>query len=167
MRPAYFVGLAVGLFVASFASSFVHPWGNPRSGVDTEAPLLDGSDASASVAQALETKCADCHSENTNWPAYSRLAPASWLIERDVLEGRGHLNMSQWQHYTVEAQIDLLSRIASEARSGEMPLRRYMMLHPQAKLSPEEQQLIYDWSKAERKQLRQQIAAQQAGAEPQ
>jgi cytochrome c len=55
---------------------------------------------------------------DTHYPAYSRLAPASWLIERDVLEGRQHMDMSQWRHYSLESQIDLLAKVGSEARSG-------------------------------------------------
>ena len=161
MKPAYIAGAAAGLFIACFASSFVHPWANPRSGADPKAPLLRGSDLPTNVERVLETKCADCHSEKTMWPTYSRLAPVSWLIERDVIEGRAHLNMSQWQTYTSETRIDLLSRIASEARSGQMPVRQYLVLHPKARLSPEEQQLIYDWAKSERKRIRQELAREQ------
>jgi cytochrome c len=161
MRPRYVAVAAAALFLACFASSLIHPWGNPRSGVNATEPLLAGSDAPANVQHVLETKCADCHSERTTWPAYSRLAPASWLIERDVIEGRSHLNLSQWQIYTAETRIDLLSRIASEARSGQMPVRQYLILHPQARLSPEEQQLIYDWAKSERKRIRRELAGPQ------
>ena len=152
---------AAALFAASVALSFVHLGGNPRSRAATGA-LLDGSGVPADVLHVLETKCGDCHSEKTSWPAYSRLAPVSWFIEHDVREGREHLNMSQWQHYTSQARIDLLSRIASEVRSGEMPLRQYLILHPQARLTSEEQQLIYDWAKSERRHIRQQIAGAQA-----
>jgi cytochrome c len=162
MKTAFIAAAPTALFVACFASSFIHPWGNPRSGVDPKASLLRGTEMPTNVERVFETKCSACHSEKTAWPGYSRFAPASWLIERDVIEGRAHLNMSRWQDYTSEARIDLLSRIASEARSGEMPVRQYLVLHPKAKLSPEEQQLIYDWAKLERKQIRQQLARAQA-----
>ena len=105
----------------------------------------------------LQAKCADCHPTNTEWPLYSRLARGSWFVKRDVHEGRNHLNMSQWQRYTHETQIDLLTKIASEARSGQMPVKQYLILHPKARLSPEELQLISDWAKAERKHIKQQI----------
>jgi cytochrome c len=157
MNPAR-IALAAGtLFAASIALSFVHPWGNLRSGVKADAPLLDGGAVPDEVRHVLETKCADCHSTNTDWPLYSRLAPGSWLVEHDVHEGRSRLNMSQWQRYNLETQIDLLTSIASEVRSGQMPVKQYLILHPKARLSPEEQQLIYDWAKAERKHIKQQI----------
>jgi len=148
---------AGALFAAGIVLSFVHPWGNLRSGVKADAPLLDGTAVPDEVRRVLETKCADCHSTNTDWPLYSRLAPGSWLVEHDVHEGRNHLNMSQWQRYNLETQIDLLTSIASEVRSGQMPVRQYLILHPRARLSPEEQQLIYEWAKAERKHIRQQV----------
>jgi Haem-binding domain len=67
------------------------------------------------------------------------VAPGSWLVEHDVDDGRNHLNMSQWQRYNLETQIDLLASIASEVRSGQMPVKQYLILHPKARLSPEEQ----------------------------
>ena len=67
------------------------------------------------------------------------MAPGSWLVEHDVDDGRNHLNMSQWQRYNLETQIDLLASIASEVRSGQMPVKQYLILHPKARLSPEEQ----------------------------
>jgi cytochrome c len=152
------IALAAGaLFAAGIALSFVHPWGNLRAGAEANAPLLDGSAVPDEVRHVLEKKCADCHSTNTEWPLYSRLAPSSWLVEHDVHEGRNHLNMSQWQHYNLETQVDLLTEIASEARTGQMPLKQYFILHPKARLSSEEQQLIYDWAKTERKHIKQQI----------
>jgi hypothetical protein len=67
------------------------------------------------------------------------VAPGSWLVEHDVDDGRNHLNMSQWQRYNLETQIDLLASIASEVRSGQMPVKQYLILHPKARLSQEEQ----------------------------
>ena len=41
--------------------------------------------------------CFDCHSNETEWPAYASIAPASWLVQRDVNEGRAVLNFSEWR----------------------------------------------------------------------
>ena len=153
------IAVVLGVLIAAvILLSTIHPWGDLRVAIAPD-PILEGSAAPANVRQVLEAKCADCHSENTHWPAYSRVAPASWLIERDVHDGRSHLNFSQWQHYSAEDQATLLNRIAAEVRSGQMPVKRYLVLHPQARLSPGEQQLLYDWAKAERKQIRKQLAA--------
>jgi hypothetical protein len=82
-------------------------------------------------------------------------------MESDVADGRTHLNLSQWQHYSPENRIQLLSRIASEARGGQMPPRNYLLLHPRAKLSSEEQDLLYGWAKSEHKRLKQSSASKQ------
>lgn len=142
---------AVGAIVAF---SVIHPWGNPRTVTNPELPLMDGAAIPETVLPMLEQKCADCHSDKTRWPLYSRLPPASWLIERDVSEGRKRLNLSAWPRYTSDEKIDLLTRIASEVRSGEMPVKGYLILHPHAKLSPQEQQILYDWAKTERRRIK-------------
>jgi cytochrome c len=145
---------AVLAFTACVALSLVHPYGDVRTVTGAGDPLLAGASVTPEVLNVLTTKCADCHSSNTHWPLYSRIAPGSWLMESDVAEGRTHLNLSQWQRYSPESQIQLLSRIASEARSGQMPPRNYLLLHPKAKLSAEEQDLLYGWAKSERKRLK-------------
>jgi cytochrome c len=153
------IELAFGcLFAASIALATVHPWGNPRSGFERGAPLLQGSGVPEDVRRVLEKKCADCHSANTHYPVYTRMAPVSWMIERDVHEGRRAFDMSRWQDYSTDNQISLLTRIGSESRSGEMPLKHYLLLHPGNRLTPGEQELIYNWSRAERKRIRQQAS---------
>ncbi len=151
------IELACGcLFAASIALATVHPWGDPHSGSERGAPILQGSNVPEDVRRVLEKKCGDCHSANTHYPAYTRLAPVSWMIERDVHEGRSAFDMSRWQDYSADNQISLLTRIGSESRSGEMPLKPYLLLHPGYRLTAGEQELIYDWAKAERKRIRRQ-----------
>jgi cytochrome c len=153
------IGLACGaLFAVSIALSTIHPRGNVRSGVEPNAPLLQGSSIPEDVRHVLEEKCVDCHSEKTHYPAYTRLAPISWMIERDVHGGRSVLDLSRWQDYTVDTRVDLLTRIASVSRSGEMPPRQYLLLHPDNRLTTPEQEQIYDWAKAERRRIRQQLS---------
>ena len=148
------------VFAASIGLSTVHPWGNPRSGVQPAVPLLQGSNAPENVRITLEAKCGNCHSQRTRYPVYSHLAPISWMIERDVREGRSVFDMSRWQDYTPASRVSLLTRIGSESRSGEMPLKPYLVLHPGDRLNADERQLIYDWAKAERKRIRQQLIGQ-------
>jgi len=40
------------------------------------------------VKAILKRACYDCHSNETVWPWYSQIAPISWLLARDVHEGR-------------------------------------------------------------------------------
>lgn len=75
-------------------------------------------------------------------------------MERDVAEGRLHMNLSKWQEYGPESQLALLARISAKIRTSEMPLKTYLWLHPTAQLSAPERQMISDWSRKERRQIR-------------
>src|SRR5512143_3173323 len=89
----FWVRSSLVLVLAFVAIQFVpyerHPI-NPPVGAE---PTWDSQDTRALARQA----CFDCHSNETEWPAYSRVAPVSWLIHRDVSEGRAVLNFSEWQ----------------------------------------------------------------------
>jgi hypothetical protein len=63
------------------------------------------------------------------------------------------MNLSRWEQYSIDSQIDLLGKMGSQLRQGKMPLRQYLLLHPEARLSEAERKLIVDWTKAERKSL--------------
>jgi mono/diheme cytochrome c family protein len=85
--------------------------------------------------ELARTACYDCHSNETEWPWYSNVAPISWLVQKDVDEGRAALNFSKWdrpQEGTDEA--------AETVREGEMPLWYYTITHRDASLSDQEKQ---------------------------
>lgn len=106
------------------------------------------------VRAVLERACQNCHSQQTKWPTYSYLPVVSWALERDVSEARRHMDLSCWDRYSTEQQQDLLARIGTEIRKLQMPPRRYVVLHPEARLSESEIQAIYDWTKVQRRALR-------------
>jgi len=82
--------------------------------------------------------CVDCHSHETKWPAYSNVAPISWIVYRHVVEGREHFNVSAWGHQKKNKGEDA----AEEVEEGEMPLTSYLLVHPEAKLTDEETKLL-------------------------
>jgi len=141
------------LGVAGVVLSLAHPWGDLR-GVAPGGQILEGSAAPNGVREVFETKCADCHSNQTHWPRYSRVAPASWLLEHDVHAGRSAMNLSNWRETGAEDRIALLARIAAEARNGEMPPKPYLMLHPANRLTESEKQQMVAWTRAERKRIK-------------
>jgi mono/diheme cytochrome c family protein len=99
----------------------------------TSEPTWDAPETRALARQA----CFDCHSNETEWPAYSRVAPVSWLIQRDVAKGRAVLNFSEWQRPQEEAK-----EAAEEVLEGEMPLRMYQLMHAHARLSVAEREQL-------------------------
>ncbi len=112
----------------------MHPFGDART-VSDHTALLSGSTIPLPARQVLVAKCADCHSSQTRWPFYARLAPGSWLVERDVIEGRRHMNLSLWSTYSPEQQQELSAKILHEVRTAAMPPRQYLFLHADARLS--------------------------------
>jgi cytochrome c len=123
--------------ITSVGLGFTHPFGNPRvepaKGLDT---LLQGSTVPAEAKKVLITKCADCHSNETRWPVYARLAPGSWLIERDIVEAHKKLNLSVWEQLPADKRADLIGEMIHEAKNGEMPPLQYRVLHWGAQLTP-------------------------------
>ena len=84
-------------------------------------------DSPATRATAVKV-CFDCHSNETVWPWYSNIAPMSWLVQRDVDEGRKHMNFSTWTAGQGAAAPSMVE-------SGKMPPFQYMLAHPDARLS--------------------------------
>ena len=70
------------------------------------------------------------HSNETEWPAYASIAPASWLVQHDVDEGRAVLNLSEWQRPQKKA-----TKASEELLEGEMPPAAYLLMHAHARLS--------------------------------
>jgi cytochrome c len=135
---AWIVGFVTVIAVtgAGFGLGNLHPFGDPRvepaEGLGT---LLHGAKMPMDAKVVLMTKCADCHSSETRWPVYARVAPGSWLIERDIVEARKKMDLSRWEEMPVETQEVLAAKIVQEAKSGDMPPLQYRLLHWDAKLS--------------------------------
>jgi hypothetical protein len=143
--------IAMGLL--GVAASFVHPFG-PVKGQRSTGPLLAGAETNPAIVRAFERSCQNCHSERTDWPWYSYVAPLSWFIENDVHRARSHMNLSRWQVYTVDQQVELLTKLGTEVRNRRMPLPKYLQLHPEATLSDHDVEQLYTWAHSERQRLK-------------
>ena len=92
----------------------------------------------------FQKACADCHSHNTKWPAYSNIAPVSWLITHDVEEGREKFNISMWGVQKRNKGEDA----AEELEEEEMPPAIYTLMHPEARLSDADKEKLIRGLKA-------------------
>jgi hypothetical protein len=154
-RRRAIAGLAVAgsLLVWLLASVFVHPLAHKTSD-RASGPLLLGADIPGSVVDVLGHACVNCHSEKTQWPWYSHVAPVSWLIENDVKHGREHMNFSRWDSLPEVDQRMLLTAIATVIENREMPPHGYVLIHPDAKVSADDTVRVIEWTRAERHRLR-------------
>ncbi|HSW54745.1 MAG TPA: heme-binding domain-containing protein [Ignavibacteriaceae bacterium] len=110
-------------------------------------PVTEEITAPPIVLSILKTSCYDCHSNETNWPWYSYIAPVSFLVAGDVKDGRKNLNFSEWDKYSTDKQIKLFEEMIEEVEKEDMPLPIYTYTHPNAKLDDHKIKLIKDWVK--------------------
>ncbi|MBK7229565.1 MAG: heme-binding domain-containing protein [Ignavibacteriales bacterium] len=102
-------------------------------------------DAPANIKTVLKKACYDCHSNETEWAWYTEIAPLSFLTVKDVNEGRGHLNFSEWGNYTNKLG-QVKNEIWEEVREEHMPPWMYRVVHSDAKLSQEEKDILRNWA---------------------
>jgi heme-binding protein len=129
---AYALVAALVLFGLAQLVPYGRDHANPRAGAE---PRWDSPLTRALAADA----CFDCHSDLTKWPWYSKVAPVSWLIQRDVESGREELNFTQW----LRAQ-DGAGDAVEVTRSGSMPPWYYKAMHPNARLTSAERTRLAD-----------------------
>lgn len=125
-----------------------HPFGN--AGLDAprqQGTILQHADVPAAVRTTLETKCVDCHSMQPRPPLYARIAPVSWLVERDIVEGRKAMNLSEWDSYSVDKQEELKAKILSETKLHKMPLPQYRFIHWSSTVTAPEIDAIASWAR--------------------
>ena len=113
----------------------------------TNPPVIQDASAPVDIKMILKTSCYDCHSNETEWPWYSRIAPGSFLITRDVVEGRKHLNFSEFSDMDVFDSTDVADEILEVLGESEMPIIPYLLLHPGASLSGSQTKALMGWAK--------------------
>jgi len=114
----------------------------------TNPPITQDVAAPAPVESILRRGCYDCHSNETRWPWYARVAPVSWLVIRDVNRGRKHVNFSTWDKYSgdPETVIRKLRNIDKFSHNGTMPLWYYLPEHSEARLSNADREVLEKWA---------------------
>jgi hypothetical protein len=134
MKKKIILGILIGIIVLGLLIQLVPLPGRGNNPAVVQEPKWD----SPQTADLVKRACYDCHSNQTVWPWYSYVAPVSWLVYADVMEGRSRLNFSEWNRPQRGA-----GEIANIIQEGEMPPFQYLPMHPSARLSAaEKQQLI-------------------------
>ena len=123
------LGVIVGLAIQ------LVPYGKDHANPRTVKEIRWNAPATRVLAQDA---CFACHSNLTEWPWYTNIAPVSWLTTRDVEEGRAKLNFSEWQR-PQEVNLD---EVVEVIRAKEMPPVQYRLIHSEARLSDTERQQL-------------------------
>lgn len=115
-------------------------------GNKTNPPVTSEINAPNEIIAIFKKSCYDCHSNETVWPWYSHIVPVSLLIEQDVNKGRSHLNFSEWESLSRKDKSKLKEEIWEMIEKENMPLGKYLLLHPNAELSSRGKEIIREWS---------------------
>lgn len=111
----------------------------------TNPPVVSEPKWDSPQTRALAQRaCFDCHSNETEWPSYAKIAPISWVIANHVAEGREKLNFSDWRSVRAEKTNEAIEVILE----GSMPPLYYTPIHPTARLTPAEKQALVDGLRA-------------------
>ena len=100
------------------------------------------------VKKIMQVSCNDCHTNNTNYPWYTNIQPVGWWMQWHVNQGKKHLNFEEFASYTPKKQHHKLEETEEQLKYGGMPLNSYLWIHKDAKLSPEQKDLLINWATA-------------------
>ncbi len=104
------------------------------------------------IENLIRRSCYDCHSNESVYPWYAGIAPVSWLIKSHINNGRNHVNFSEWGKYPGDVANRLNDECYEEIVNKKMPLKSYTLFHSNAKLTPEEIDILEDWFTSQRKE---------------
>lgn len=140
------------LAVAFLAIQFKRPsHANPP--LDPAKTIEATTNVPPDVHAILDRSCVDCHSNKTVWPWYTQIAPVSWLLVDDVNKGRKELNFSEWGTYKPRRKSHKLEEVCEQMKDKKMPLKKYVPLHPSAKLSDADRARLCEWATALRAEM--------------
>lgn len=136
------VALAGSLLLAR-----IHPFGDAGlfAGRGRKTPILNRVQLPDPVRVVLVEKCADCHSDQARVPLYGRLAPASWLMERDIVKARVAMNLSVWDGYSAAQQQTFAAKMVQAMKSHKMPPVQYRMIHWNARIADADLRIFGQW----------------------
>jgi len=137
--------ILLALAVIFIAIQFI-PGGLPENKPEDERSIVHSDLVTENELTQLRTSCFDCHSNQTSFPWYSKLAPTSWWLAGHINDGKSHLNFSEWDDYSRREKIGLLEDIKEEVDAGEMPLKSYLIVHRDARLNADEVSALVKWT---------------------
>jgi hypothetical protein len=130
---------------------------NAAGGSTARIAIDAGLEAPPPVLAVFNKSCIDCHSEQTRWPWYAHIPPASWLIDRDVSHARRAMNLSRLVSGPggPSAAVSVLSAICKMTQEQRMPPLRYRLMHPNSGLSGNDKAVLCGWATKESARLSQ------------
>ncbi len=136
--------LLFALLVVFIVIQFMQPARN-ESGQAVQPDISNTYNIPDTIYALFKNACFDCHSNNTNYPWYSKIQPMGWFIERDIENGKAKLNFSELGSLSTRRQMSKLQEVENRINDGTMPLPSYKLMHHNARLTKEERKLLVGW----------------------
>jgi hypothetical protein len=99
----------------------------------------------AYLRMLIKEACYDCHSYETEYPWYAYISPVSQWLQGHVNNGREHLNFSIWATYAHEDEDHALKEAAEMVETKSMPLKSFLWVHPEARLTDVQRTELAEW----------------------
>lgn len=137
--------IALALVLVFIGMQLIRPQKNDGA-ADTPNDITHVVTVPDTVMRMLKASCYDCHSNKTNYPWYAEIAPSSWWLANHIREGKAELNFSEFSQYSKRRMKTKLNSIGEQVDKREMPLKSYLLIHGNAKLSDGQIQIIKAWA---------------------
>lgn len=135
------------LLLAFIAIQFFRPAKNKAAGTSNN-DISKIYTVPADVQSILKASCNDCHSNNTVYPWYAEVQPVAWWLNDHIVDGKKHLNFSEFATYSLRKQYHKLEETEEMVKDGAMPLDSYLWIHKNASLSDDQKLIVANWVKA-------------------
>jgi len=133
------------LLITLIIIQFIHPKKNKAEGTQTNS-IETVFPVPENVKAVLAKACNDCHTNNTNYPWYTRIQPIHWWLNNHIKEGKGHLNFDEYTNRNLRSQYHKMEEIVEQVKEGEMPLESYTWMHNDANLTEAEKTELINWA---------------------
>ena len=143
------------LLVVFVVIQFFQPERN--TGEMTSTHIFKTEQIPEGVINTLKNACMDCHSNQTRYWWYDKLAPASWFVNKHVVKAKKELNFSEWGEQDAYDKFGSFEDISKEVERKTMPLKSYKLMHKMARLTDEETKALVDWCKKRSEELTEEL----------
>ena len=134
------IGLLIVLVLIQFIRiDKTNPTSNP------ELDIITTLNPPTDLAHIIKIACYDCHSNHTEYPWYTNIAPISFWIKNHINHARKHLNFSEWGSYNNKRAHHKLEECYEEVLEGHMPLPSYLWMHSEAKITNDQRKSLATW----------------------
>ena len=136
--------ILIGFVVIIIIIQFIQPARNntgqvvPQSFIDTFLP-------NDTVLNLLSNSCFDCHSNHTKYPWYTNVQPIGWMMAKHINDGKADLNFDELAALSSRRRNSKFKSISEQIEQEKMPLKSYLLMHKNAKLSKADKNILINF----------------------